>query len=107
MADGERHSDMSATPGTRHCDDPDVTVTDIAARRCAFCDKEFTAPPAQRALYCCRSHRQRAYEARRIPVLVLELARLQTENAKLKSLLTRLSDDLFKLATRESPPDPG
>jgi hypothetical protein len=42
------------------------TVTKKPKLKCAWCKKRFSAPARGRTpKYCCRSHRQRAYERRR------------------------------------------
>jgi hypothetical protein len=63
--------------------------------RCGFCGVEFTPEFANRgSLYCCRSHRQRAYEQRQTDS---QLAVLRKANRALRAENGFLRSELFRL----------
>lgn len=66
--------------------------------KCGYCGVEFTPEfPDRGTLYCCRSHRQRAYEKRgtesQLAVLRQANRALKAENRILRAELTRLDPD--------------
>ena len=92
------------------------------SRRCKWCRVRFTPSRRGRSqLYCCRSHRQRAYEQRKFaaatsPTLMLRALRSdvsdlfrgeQTERARLKRALREILIELVPGMEQYLPKPPG
>ena len=83
-----------------------VTVTECHGdpRRCKWCRERFTPSRRGRAqLYCCRSHRQRAYEQRKLRAATSPTLMLSALRSDMRDLLrgNQTEHDRLKLALRE------
>ena len=57
----------------------------VRQRRCAYCDATLPEELGPAARYCCRAHRQRAYEARQDDVVAAMRRRIRTLERQLAS----------------------
>jgi len=67
-----------------------------AARRCRYCDEPLPPQFGPAARYCCRAHRQRAYEAERakdVDSLRRQVVKLRRALAIYERILEDIADD--------------